>query len=118
MLTLSPHHKVYVYTTAIDLRKAVNGLVVLLADVYQQNPQTGDVFIFTNRQRTIVKALCWDSNGFVLYYKRIENGRFHYSKYLQGDEIVISTLQLKALLMGMDFHLIGKNTVENSDYFF
>lgn len=118
MLTLTTENKIFVYITPIDLRKAINGLVMLLVDVYKQNPQTGDVFIFTNRERNKIKALFWDNNGFVLYYKRIERGRFNYSKYLQGDEIIISETQLRALMIGLDFHLVGNHTIENSEHFF
>src|SRR5215469_18784694 len=105
-LSISPQSKIYIYTTHIDMRKSINGLVLILADVYQQNPMQGDLFVFTNKQRNKIKLLFWDKNGFVLYYKRLEKAKFNYSKYVQGDKIVIHAQQLNALLMGLDFYLL------------
>lgn len=100
------------------MRKSINGLVSLLADTYEQNPQTGDFFVFTNRKHDKVKMLFWDKNGFVLYYKRLENGKFQYSPYLKDEKIVVNTAQLKALFMGMDFYLLGQYSTENYEDFF
>ena len=108
MLLVTPETKIYVYTEYIDMRKSINGLVVLLADTYKLNPLTGDLFIFTNKLRNKIKLLFWDRNGFVLYYKRMDRGRFNYSKLIQNQTILITTKQLQALLMGLDFHLIGE----------
>src|SRR3990167_5231356 len=108
MLTITDETKIYVYTESIDMRKAINGLVVMLADIFGKNPQSGDLFVFTNKDHSKIKLLSWDCNGFVLYYKRLEKGRFHYSKYLQGEKIEVTEAQLKALLMGLDFYLLGQ----------
>lgn len=113
MFSITAPGQIYVYTESIDMRKSINGLVIFLADIFNQNPQTGDLFIFTNKQRNKVKALFWDKNGFVLYYKRMEKGRFQYSKHLQGDKILVNPNQLKALLMGLDFHLLGQYPIEH-----
>jgi transposase len=113
MFSISLPGQIYVYTESIDMRRSINGLVILLADVFEQNPQTGDLFIFTNKQRNKLKALFWDKNGFVLYYKRIEKGRFQYSKHLQGNKIIVNPTQLRALLMGLDFHLLGQYPIEH-----
>jgi transposase len=112
MLLLPPQSQIYVYTQSVDMRKSANGLIILLVDVFDQNPQTGDLFLFTNKQRNKLKALFWDKNGFVLYYKRLEKGQFKYSKDLQGDKIIITSSQLKALLMGLDFYLLGQYPTE------
>jgi len=118
MLTVPTDKTVYVYTQPVDMRKAVNGLIVILQESFQKNPQSGDLYLFTNRQRNKIKALFWDNNGFVLYYKRIEKGRFNYSKYLHDQEIVVTQQQLKALLMGIDFHLLSQNATDHYAHFF
>jgi len=118
MLTIPPDKKIYVYTEPVDMRKAINGLMVILLESFHQNPQTGDYYLFTNRCRNKIKCLFWDKNGFVLYYKRLEKGRFHYSQYLMDGEIVVSEKQLKALLMGLDFYLLGQYPAQEYQEFF
>lgn len=118
MLTIPAETPIYIYTAAVDMRKQINGLVNLLVESFDQNPQQGGLFVFTNSQRKKLKILFWDKNGFVLYYKRLEKSRFQYSKYLQGDKIIVNTHQLKALLMGLDFYLLGEYSVEQYTDFF
>lgn len=118
MLPISDQTKLYVYTAPVDMRKSIDGLAVILADSFNQNPQSGDLYLFVNRGRNKIKALIWDNNGFVLYYKRLEKGRFNYSKYLKDNEILVTSQQLKALLMGLDFYLLEQFTHENYKEFF
>jgi transposase len=118
MFAIAPNANVYVYTVHVDMRKSIDGLVALLVNVFQQNPQQGDVFVFTNKHHNKIKVLFWDRNGFVIYYKRLEKGRFHYSRYIQDDRIVVTTAQFKALLMGIDFYLLGHYPIEHYQDFF
>jgi restriction endonuclease Mrr len=118
MLSIANDIPIYIYTTRVDFRKAVNGLVNLLVESFDQNPHQGRLFVFTNRQRNKLKILFWDKNGFVLYYKRLEKSQFQYSKYLQGDSVVVNPAQLKALLMGLDFYLLGQHSSETCSEFF
>ena len=118
MLTMTSETNIYVYTAHIDMRKSIDGLVVLLADNYQLNPQTGDIFIFTNKTKNKIKLLFWDKNGFVLYYKKLERGRFNYSRYIRNQTVMISEKQLQALLMGLDFYLLGQYQHELCHDFF
>jgi transposase len=118
MLSISPDVNVYIYTTHVDMRKSINGLVALLVNLFEQNPQQGDLFVFTNKHHNKIKVLFWDKNGFVIYYKRLEKGRFQYSRYIQDDKIVVTTTQFKALLMGLDFYLLGHYPTEYYQDFF
>lgn len=58
------------------MRKSFDGLCGLVVSELQLNATSGDVFIFLNRQRTHIKLLHWEHGGFVLYYKRLEEGTF------------------------------------------
>jgi len=118
MLMIPENKTIYVYTQPVDMRKAVNGLVILLLESFDQNPQTGDLFLFTNKHRNKIKCLFWDRNGFALYYKRLEKGRFNYSKQLHDDKVVVTQEQLRALLMGLDFYLLGKYPAQEYESFF
>lgn len=118
MLVIEPEQKIYVYTQPIDMRKSINGLVIILLETFEQNPQTGDCYLFINRSHNKIKCLMWDKNGFVLYYKRLEKGRFNYSQHIVDDKIIVSTQQLRALLMGLDFYLFGQYSEEKYEDFF
>lgn len=58
------------------MRKSFNGLSGLVNGQMSQGLLSGDVFIFLNRRRDRIKLLVWDRSGFVIYYKRLEEGTF------------------------------------------
>ena len=59
------------------MRKSFQGLLALVQDVFRdQDPYTGDLFLFVNRRGRYVKILAWDRTGFVLLAKKLEKGRF------------------------------------------
>jgi hypothetical protein len=76
MFALSSFHKYHFYPKACDMRKSFNGLSGLVNNELGREPTSGDVFIFLNRNRTHLKLLHWEAGGFVLYYKRLEQGSF------------------------------------------
>lgn len=85
-----------------DMRKAINGLSILVEQAMSLNPFSGDLFVFCNRQRTIIKILYWDHNGFCLWHKRLEKDRFKWPQ--TADEVMaIDHNQLGWLLAGLDF---------------
>lgn len=86
-----------------DMRKAINGLAILVEQELGQNPfEEAAVFLFCNRDRRILKALFWDATGFALVHKRLEKHRFPWP---QTQDLVceITTEQLQMLLGGIDF---------------
>jgi len=64
--------RVYLALGATDMRKAINGLSVLVEQAMDLDPFSGDLFVFCNRRHTILKILYWDANGFCLWHKRLE----------------------------------------------
>lgn len=75
------------------MRKSFDELCGLVSSGMQRNPTSGEVFVFLNRSRTHIKLLHWESGGFVLYYKRLEQGTFLAPKE-GGNEMSWSTLVL------------------------
>jgi len=118
MIVVPKDKKVYVYTDPIDMRKSINGIIIILLENFDQNPQTGDFYLFVNRARNKIKCLFWSGNGFSLYYRRMEKGRFNYSKHLQEDKIIVSEQQMQALFLGLDFYFLTENSAENYSEFF
>jgi transposase len=76
MFTLTERHRYFLYRGAADMRKGFDGLSGLVRNELGMDPLSGDVFIFLNQRRTHMKLLAWEDSGFVLYYKRLERGRF------------------------------------------
>jgi len=58
------------------MRKAVNGLMVLVSDVLEADPFSSHLFVFCNRLWDKIKILYWHNNGFWLFYRRLEKQRF------------------------------------------
>ena len=94
--------RVYLALGTTDMRKSINGLSIIVEQAMELNPFSGELFVFCNRRRNIIKILYWDENGFCLWYKRLEEHRF---KWPQRPEQVLSInrKQLSWLLAGLDF---------------
>ena len=103
MLTPTAELRIFVYSEPVDLRKAINGLSALVASTLEESPDSGDLFIFRNRRADKIKLIFWDRNGFVLYYKSLDKGRFKFSKQPSEKSFSINREQLDWLLMGFDF---------------
>ena len=57
MISFDSNTKVYLATGATDMRKAVNGLMVLVQDVLGADPFSSHLFVFCNRLRDKIKIL-------------------------------------------------------------
>jgi len=102
VLLLPSSVKIYVATEPVDLRKSIDGLSAAVRaaghDVF-----TGHLYVFTGRRRDRVKILVWDRGGFVLYYKRLESGRFRWPEIAEGArDVELDATQLAMLLDGID----------------
>jgi transposase len=84
------------------LRKAVNGLTVLIQEQMRADPFSGSVFLFCNRERKLLKAVWWDKTGFWLSQKRLEEAKFPWPISREETE-ELSREQLEMLLSGIDF---------------
>lgn len=108
--------RIYLATQAVDFRKSVNGLSMMVAESMSRNPGNGDVYVFYNGGRNRLKVLYYDGNGFMLWYKRLERGRFHIGKTLGGKEYELDEQQLKWLLSGLDFMILRTLPHHYTDY--
>ena len=109
MFSLSERHRYYMYNGSADMRKGFDGLSGLVRNELGMNPLTGDVYIFINRSRNRLKMLVWEHGGFVLYYKRLEQGRFARGKVEQDAQSIEYTWQdLMLLVGGIDRNAVKK----------
>lgn len=95
--------KVYLAMGITDMRKSINGLSILVEDQLDLDPLSGHLFAFCNRQRTIVKILYWDRNGFCIWHKRLERDRFQWPES-RREVLDISSRELNWLLDGLSVY--------------
>jgi transposase len=76
MISFTSTQRYFLYRGHTDMRKSFDGLCGLVSGAMQMNIFSGDVYIFINRPRNRMKLLIWDRSGFVIYYKRLEEGTF------------------------------------------
>lgn len=93
--------RVYLACGSTDLRKSIDGLAVLVKEGFELDPFSTSLFVFCNRKRDKLKILQWQYNGFWLYYKRLEHGKFHWPQEPGSEPVKISYRQLHWLLDGL-----------------
>lgn len=108
MLALPRAVKIYLATEPADMRKGFDGLAALVEaqglDLY-----SGHLFAFISKRRDRVKVLTWDRGGFVLYYKRLERGRFQRPVCsADGQSVLMDAGQLAMLLDGVDLRRVRR----------
>jgi transposase len=98
---------VYIATHPIDFRKSIDSLCMIVANMWQQDPQKG-LYVFYNKHHDKLKILFWNVNGFVLTYKRLEKGRFFTQITSDTKSIIISEQQMQWLVGGLDWQLMSE----------
>ena len=94
--------RVYLARGSTDMRKSIDGLAVLVQEVFELDPFSPNLFVFCNRKRDKMKILYWDKNGFWLYYRRLEKGQFQWpSDNHELTPLKITRRQLNWLLDGL-----------------
>lgn len=89
--------KILFYSQPIDMRKSINTLCILIADVLKRNPADGSLFLFRNRHGNKLKALYYETNCFTIWYRRLEKGRYVFQKNSEG-QIEMSSEHFRWLL--------------------
>lgn len=94
--------RVYVKPGVTDMRKAVNGLSLIVSESMELDVLSGSLFLFCNRDRKLIKAIYWDGTGFWMFLKRLEKHRVPWPKSREAAR-EITEEQLKMLLAGINF---------------
>jgi len=107
MLGLSISLRYFLCCRSIDMRNGFDGLAGIVRNHLKHDPLSGDVFIFINNRGTHLKLLYWDGDGFALFYKRLERGRF-VRTVVNDLSVRLSKQELMMLLEGLSFKEIRK----------
>ena len=94
--------QVWLAPGATDMRRSIDGLAILAQNILGQSPFDDQLFVFCGRDRKRLKMLYWDRNGFWLFYRRLETGRFRWpDKDMTTGVVSITRQQLHWLLEGL-----------------
>lgn len=102
MIALPSHTKIWIAAGVTDLRRGFTGLSALVQTKLEQNPLSGQVFIFRGRRGDPVKLIWFDGDGLCLFAKRLERGRFVWPQATEGS-VSLTRAQLSMLLEGIDW---------------
>lgn len=100
MIHLTSQTPVMLAVKPVDFRKGIDALAGLCEHILRQNPKSGTLFVFMSRDRTKVRILAYEENGFWLMTKRLSSGRFSCP---QAGEAInnIQAFELRNLLSGI-----------------
>ena len=103
MLSPEPDTKIYLCIGYTDMRKGANGLSLLAESILSKQVCSGAMFVYRGKSADKIKILWWDGQGFCLFYKCLDSGKF---TWLKGDSIGsigITRGQLSMLMEGIDW---------------
>ena len=105
--------RIYLAVGATDMRKGFDSLAALVREQLGYDPLSGSLFLFVGRDRDRIKILYWDSDGFALWYKRLEEGTFRLpsprpSGIASGGSVELKASELAMLLEGIDLRSLKR----------
>ncbi|OJX13130.1 MAG: hypothetical protein BGO77_08560 [Caedibacter sp. 37-49] len=100
--------KIYLASTAVDLRKSYQTLGIVVKNILAHDPLCGHLFVFYNKRRDTLKILYWDTNGFCLWSKKLEKGKFILPFSFKEPSLEMSVYHLQGLIQGIDCWQIPK----------
>lgn len=92
--------KIYIACGYTDLRRGIDGLSSIVQNTFDLNPFQNILFLFCGRRTDRIKGLLWEGDGFLLLYKRLENGNFQWPR-TETEAMSISPQQFRWLTEGL-----------------
>jgi transposase len=111
MINLPLGIKVYVFTKPLDMRRAIDGMASLVQAWNKERIQSGHLFVFFSKKCDRIKVLYWDRNGFALWLKRLEKGRFRLPR-IREEVYKLTGTELNLLLEGIDLLECAKQSAK------
>ena len=82
------------------MRKSIDGLASIIQDHYSMDVFGNGLFLFCGGSRNKYKALYWEGDGFIMLYKRLENGVIQWPRTIE-EVRKITQQELRWLLEGL-----------------
>jgi len=106
MLSLPPSARIFVCGEPCDMRRSFDGLARMVEAHVGGDPLSGAMFVFRNRRGDRLKILCWQGDGYLIWYKRLERGVFYLPDARGG---VIRPAELSMILDGVDVSSVRRH---------
>lgn len=103
MLSLKSGIKIYLCTCHTDMRKGMHSLMLLADGLVPKKFASGAMFVFRGKSATKLKILWYDGQGFCLFYKCLDSGKFPWLNTSDKASVGITRAQLEMLLEGVDW---------------
>jgi transposase len=95
--------RIWLCTGPTDMRRGFDRLAEQARTVTRQDPRSGHLFVFRSRGGDRLKLLHFDKDGYVLWYKRLEEGTFKLPRLKEGQHSVeLRASELAMILDGID----------------
>jgi transposase len=95
--------RIFLCTTPTKMNCSFDRLMGRAKEIFDQDPQSGHLFLFVNRDRDRIKILYWDRDGFCIWYKRLERGTFQVlTSTSEAEGVELDYAQLVRLIGGLD----------------
>ena len=104
---ISKAEHIYIAVGYTDMRKQIDGLSAIVQQNFKLDPFSNSVFLFCGRNTRTMKALYWEGDGFVLLYKRLENGKFKWPRD-ESEALEITSQQFRWLLEELRVQLFAQ----------
>ena len=102
MLSPGAETQIYLCSGYTDMRKGINGLSLLAGSILS-NQFNGTMFVFRGKSADKIKILWWDGQGFCLFYKCFDRGKFIWPASVDKGSVSITRAQLSMLTEGIDW---------------
>ncbi|MBL4831867.1 MAG: IS66 family insertion sequence element accessory protein TnpB [Aliivibrio sp.] len=102
MIKLTAHTQILLAIAPADFRLGIDGLAAICRRQLKQNPSNGTLFVFINRNKTMIRTLAYDGSGFWLMTKRLSKGKF--TEWPKNTTVVsgLNAIKLQQILAGHD----------------
>lgn len=92
--------QVYLVCGYTDMRRSIDGLAGIVKQNFGLEPCSGSLFLFCGKRRDRMKALLWEDDGFLLMYKRLDNGAFQWPRS-ESEAKLLTQEQFVWLMQGL-----------------
>ncbi len=109
MLMLPSAVRVYLALEPVDMRRGFDGLSAMVRAQFPDDIFDGHLYCFVSRRRDRMKVLAWSTGGFVLWYKRLERGKFRVPRAEPGQhQVTLTASELAMLIDGIDYSRVQR----------